>query len=189
MAYVGLRKIFVAKWNKGDTYGEKLSLGKAIGITVTPSYAEGSLYADDGQAEYDKEFSYADVTFNTSTLPIKAHEMMFGHETEGETGVSFKGDDQAEFVGAAWISVEKVDGTRKYIGNFLTKVKFGEPSEDYATKGESIEYKTPSISGRASTNDAGLWKMTEICATEGEALSWIDQKFGVAAQASEAQEE
>jgi hypothetical protein len=41
----------------------------------------------------------------------------------------------------------------------LYKVKFSEPSEDYATKGESIEYKTPSISGRAMANDEGNWKI------------------------------
>lgn len=60
---------------------------------------------------------------------------MFGHKVnEGKTGATFNKDDQAKYVGMGWISVEKVDGVRKFIGNVLYKVKFSEPSEDYSTK-------------------------------------------------------
>lgn len=177
MAYVGLRKPIIAQLKTDGSYDDPFAFGKAIGLQVTPNYAEGSLYADDGQAEYDKEFSYAEVTLNTSTIPVVAHEKMFGHKVN-EKNVKFNGDDQNNDVGVGWISVEKVNGIRSFIGNFLDKVKFSEPSEDYATRGESIEYKTPSITGRASTVDNGDWKETEIFATEAEAKNWIYQKFG-----------
>ena len=179
MAYVGLRKPIIAQLKSDGTYDDPFAFGKAIGLQVTPNYAEGSLYADDGQAEYDKEFSYAEVTLNTSTIPIAAHEKMFGH-TVTEKNVKFNGDDQNNDVGLGWISVEKVNGVRSFIGNFLDKVKFSEPSEDYATRGESIEYKTPSITGRASAVDGGGWKETETFATEAEAKNWIYGKFGKA---------
>lgn len=177
MAYVGLRKPIIAQLKSDGTYDDPFAFGKAIGLQVTPNYAEGSLYADDSQAEYDKEFSYAEVTLNTSTIPIVAHEKMFGH-TVTEKNVRFNGDDQNNDVGVGWISVEKVNGVRSFIGNFLNKVKFSEPSEDYATRGESIEYKTPSITGRASTVDGGRWKETETFTTEAEAKNWIYKKFG-----------
>lgn len=177
MAYVGLRKPIIAQLKNDGTYDDPFAFGKAIGLQVTPNYAEGSLYADDGQAEYDKEFSYAEVTLNTSTIPIVAHEKMFGH-TVTEQNVKFNGDDQNNDVGLGWISVEKVNGVRSFIGNFLSKVKFSEPSEDYATRGESIEYKTPSITGRASAVDGGGWKETETFAAEAEAKNWIYGKFG-----------
>ena len=177
MAYVGLRKPIIAKLSSDGTYDEPFTFGKAIGLQVTPNYAEGSLYADDGQAEYDKEFSYAEITLNTSTIPIIAHDKMFGHKVT-EKNVKFNGDDQNNDVGVGWISVEKVNGVRSFIGNFLNKVKFSEPSEDYATRGESIEYKTPSITGRASIVDGGDWKETETFDTEAEAENWIYEKFG-----------
>lgn len=135
MAYVGLRKPIIAEITGAKVYGEPFAFGKAIGLQVTPNYAEGSLNADDAQVEYDKEFNYAEVTLNTSTIPIEAHEKMFGHKVnEGKTGATFNKDDQAKYVGMGWISVEKVDGVRKFIGNVLYKVKFSEPSEDYSTK-------------------------------------------------------
>ena len=179
MAYVGLRKPIIGKRNGDGTYNEPFYMGKAIGLQVTPNYAEGSLYGDDLQAEYDKEFTYAEVTLNTSTIPIKAHNEMFGHKVnEEEKSVDFNADDQNNDIGMGWISVEKVNGVRSFIGNFLSKVKFSEPSEDYATKGESIEYKTPSITGRASAPDNGSWKSTQIFNTENEAKNWIYEKFG-----------
>ena len=79
MAYVGLRKPIIAKLLESGKYDKPFACGKAIGLQVNPNYAEGSLNADDKQAEYDKEFTYAEVTLNTSTLPIEAHEKMFGH--------------------------------------------------------------------------------------------------------------
>ncbi|MEJ8735344.1 major tail protein [Mediterraneibacter sp. ICN-202921] len=179
MAYVGLRKPIIGRMNDDGTYGDPFYLGKAVGLQVTPNYAEGSLYADDEQAEYDKEFTYAEVTLNTSTIPIKAHNEMFGHAVDEEKkSVKFNKDDQNNNIGMGWISVEKVNGIRSFIGNFLSKVKFSEPSEDYSTKGESIEYKTPSITGRASSPDNGNWKETESFNTEVEARNWIYEKFG-----------
>lgn len=179
MAYVGLRKPIIAEITGAKVYGEPLAFGKAIGLQVTPNYAEGSLNADDAQVEYDKEFNYAEVTLNTSTIPIEAHEKMFGHKVnEGKTGATFNKDDQAKYVGMGWISVEKVDGVRKFIGNVLYKVKFSEPSEDYSTKGDSIEYKTPSITGRAIANEDGDWKDFEAFDASEDALKWINTKFG-----------
>lgn len=179
MAYVGLRKPIIAEMKGDKTYGEPFPFGKAIGLQVTPNYAEGSLNADDEQAEYDKEFNYAETTMNTSTIPIIANEKMFGHKlNEKKTGATFNKDDQSNYVGQGWISVEKVDGVRKFIANFLYKVKYSEPSEDYATKGDSIEYKTPSISGRALTAEDGDWKDFETFDTVEEALNWIYEKFG-----------
>lgn len=98
--------------------------------------------------------------------------------TKKKKNVKFNSNDQQNYVGMAWVSVEKVDGKRSFIGNFLKKVKFAEPSEDYSTKGDSIEYKTPSITGRALPLDSGEWKETQVCDTEEKALEWIQTMFG-----------
>lgn len=184
MAFIGLRKPVVGKMKDDGSYEEPFAFGKAIGMQVNPSYSEGSLNADDEQVEYDKEFNYADVTLNTSTIPINAHGVMFGHKVEPDTEsekktVTFNKDDQQNYVGVGWVSVEKVDGVRSYVSNFLAKVKFSEPNDDYATKGDSIEYKTPSISGRAYPNAEGMWKKTQTCASESEAIEFINKMFGV----------
>ena len=177
MAYVGLRKIIIAERTGAKTYGEPFAFGKAIGMNVTPNYSEGSLNADDVQAEYDKEFNYAELSMNTSTVPLEAHDTMFGH-TVNENAVDFNANDEAKYVGQGWIAPEKVDGKKYYTGNFLYKAKYSEPSEEYTTKGDSIEYKTPSISGRSLAEDDGYCIATERFDTPEKALAWIYKKFG-----------
>ena len=116
---------------------------------------------------------------NTSTIPITAHEKMFGHKVnEEKNSVTFNKDDQANYVGLGWISVEKVNGKRSFIGNILYKTKFSEPSEDYATKADAIEYKTPSITGRALPASNGDSKDTQSFDSVQEALNWVYEKMG-----------
>ena len=157
MAFIGLRKPIVAPRTGLGVYETPFVFGKAIGITVTPSYAEGSLNADDVQIEYDKEFVSAEVSLNTNTIPKESRTSVFGHKIEEDGEILFNADDENGYVGMGWVSVEKVDGKKAFTGNFLHKVKFSEPNEDYATKGENIEYKTPSITGRAVAEDTGDW--------------------------------
>ena len=179
MAYIGLRKPIIGKRTGAKKYENPFALGKAVSLQVTPNYAEGSLYGDDIQAEYDKEFNYAEITMGTTTIPIKAHAAMFGHEVEeAEKSIEMNANDENEYVGMAWITVEKVDGVKCFTGNFLYKVKCSEPSEDYTTKGESIEYKTPSITGRALAEDDGAWKKVKAFDTEEKAIEWINTMFG-----------
>lgn len=179
MAYIGLRKPIIGLRKAEGQYDAPFIFGKAISLQITPNYAEGSLNADDIQAEYDKEFNYAEVTLGTSTVPMQAHKIMFGHKTdEAEKTIEMNANDENDFVGMGWITAEKVDGVKGYTGNFLYKAKFSEPSEDYATKGDSIEYKTPSVSGRALAEDDGRWKSVKFCKTSEEALNWIYEKFG-----------
>ena len=178
MAYIGLARPTIAKLTEpANTYSDPFTCGKAIQIDITPQYAEGSLYADDIKAEYDKEFKYADITLNTSTLPIKAHENMFGHTT-AEDSVTYKASDESKYVGFGFRVAEKVDGVRKYTASWLYKVKFTEGQESYKVKGDNIEYQTPSITGQAMALPDGKWKEVKIFDTEAEAIAWLDEKGG-----------
>lgn len=193
MAYVGLAKPIVAKYANTagtPTYTEGFSCGKAIEMTISPQYNEGSLYGDDEEAEYDKEFKYADITMNTTTLPLKAHEILFGHTVvEASTGeeaktpakITDKADDEANYVGVGFFATEKVNGVRKYIAFWMYKVKFSESEESYTTKGDSIEYKTPSIAGRALSVDEVGWRERSIHDTKAEALEWLNKMAGITA--------
>lgn len=107
---------------------------------------------------------------------------MFGHTVNKEKNeIVYGSEDEAAYVGVAWLTAEKVDGVKKYCANFLPKVKFSEPSDEFATKGENIEYKTPSISGRAMANEK-KWKRVKKFNTEAEAQAAADAFFSAEAQ-------
>ncbi len=186
MAYVGLAKPTVAKLDESagtPKYTDGFTCGKAMALDISPQYAEGSLFADNKKLESDKEFKYADVTLGTDTLPIQAHKVMFGHEVskEGESGTSIKNrtTDSSNYVGLGIYMDEKVDGLKKYVAMWIYKVKFAEGQDSFKTKGDNIEYQTPSIGGQAIGIDDNLWKETRIYDTEKEAQDWIDEMAGI----------
>ena len=56
---------------------------------------------------------------------------------------------------------------------WIYKVKFTEGEESYKTKGDTIEYQTPSVSGQAVALDSGEWRERRIFDTETEVKKWL----------------
>lgn len=186
MPYIGLVKPTVAKLDEsGGTpkYTNGFTCGEAIEMSINPQYAEGSLYADDKLSEYDKEFKYADITLKTNTLPIQAHNNMFGHTVEGENGnatvIKDKTTDDSNYVGFGIYVKEKVKGVSSYIAMWIYKTKFTEGQEDYKTKGDNIEYQTPSITGKATGITDNDWRERRIFKSANEAQEWLDEMAGI----------
>lgn len=192
MAYIGLAAPTIARFVPDGTYSDGFRCGKAVETSITPQYAEGSLFGDNTKAEYDKEFKYADITVGITELPVEAHKVMFNHEVVEEDGetITFKATDEAGYVGYGIYVTEKVDGKKKYVACWLPKCKFSEGADTYKTKGDSVEYQTPSLSGQALALDDGTWKITKVCKTESEAIAWLNEKARIMeAQTAEANAE
>lgn len=184
MANIGLRKPIVAPMLAEGGYGAPAALGKAVSTEITPNYAEGSLYGDDFKCEEDKEFVDATVNLGVTTVPVSFNNSMFGHTvTDQET--TYNANDEAPYVGMGIIGVEKIDGRKKFVANFLPKCKFKEPGKSYQTKGDSITYNTPTLEGTALALDSGVWKYDKVCDTEDAAVTWINGKFGASENTGE----
>ena len=189
MAYIGVARPTIASLTEtaGEpSYSDAFECGEAVQIDISPQYAEGSLYANNIKAEYDKEFKYADVTLNTSRLPIAAHEVMFGHTVgDGDDEVTFNASDESPYVGFGFYVTEKVNGVKKYTASWLPKVKFSEGQESYKTKGDNIEYQTPTITGQAIALDDGEWKVVKQFDTEKGASDWVKTQSGQTVQSGQ----
>lgn len=176
MAYVGFRTIKVAERTGAKTYGTPVSCGKPISTSITPNYAEGSLYGGDVVAESDREFTNATVSLGTTYIPIAVAETMFGHTVEGNQ-ITYNAFDEINYVGVGMVAPKKIDGVRKYEATFLYKAKFSEPEKAYETKGDSITYNTPSFEGNAEAEDDGDWREENTFDTQAAADEWIDSLF------------
>lgn len=180
MANIGMRKPIFFPWTENKTYGPAMVVGKAVSCNIKPNYAEGSLYGDDGLAEYNNAFTNADVTLGTTTIPKNVAAGAFGHKMNENQEIIFNKDDESIYVGVGFLGSEVIDSKQKFTAIFVYKAKFTEPGDDYETKGENISYKTPSIAGKATADDDGDWKIAKSFDTEAEALAWIYTTAGVA---------
>jgi phi13 family phage major tail protein len=181
MAYYGLSNPFIAKLDvaKG-TYSEGFQCGEAVGSEVNPNYIEGSLHGDNKLVEHVKVFKDADVTLTVTTLPLKAAEIMFGHEISEENNSETDSvDDEANYVGYGFIAQEIKNGVVTYPAAWLPKVKFSEPSDSFTTNGDSITFGTPQVSGKAASDASTNWRYKQTFATHEEAVTWLKGKANI----------
>lgn len=179
MAFYGLSNPYIAKYNADGSYETGMNLGEGISTEVTPSYAEGKLYADNAQKESVKEFTSASVTIGTTRVPAAAVPILFGHTVESSTGdETSNANDSAGYFGYGFIVKKIENGNFKYQGCVLLKVQAAEGTESYQTKGDSVTFQTPSLSGSAMAIANGDWRVKSgDLDSEEAALAWIKTKL------------
>lgn len=148
MATIGLDKLYVAAITEDDegieTYGTPEVLAKAISADIEIETTEAILYGDDAIAEQIKEFSSGTLTLNTCDLLPETAAILLGCEPDSN-GVLVSSDKDEATAVAIGFRARKRGKTYRYI--WLYRVVFAVPAENYVTKGESIEFQTPTIEG------------------------------------------
>lgn len=181
MANFGLSKPWIAKYNpETDKYSGGFKCGKAISTSVTPNYNEAALWSDNQQTENVTEFKNATVNLGVDRMPLQASSVIFGHAVGEDGGEVSKTEDFSGYVGYGFITAELLDGVKKYRACILRKVQFKEGEESFETKGDSIVFKTPTLSGVAMGTSATDWrKKSPYFDTETEADLWIQVGLNV----------
>lgn len=150
MATIGAKRatFFPIKTDgEGETlYADAVRLAPLMKISLTPKTAEGTLYGDDRLVEYASEITEYDVSLDTTDLTSEQLAALLGHSLDKNGGVTINGSDNAPYGGLAFES-RRSDGTTQYV--VLYKAKFSPANEEYETKGENVNFKTPTLTGKA----------------------------------------
>ena len=164
MAKIGLNNLWYSLLTEAQdgtpSYGGAKSFGKAISASASNNSA--TLYADDALAESDTSFQSGTITLGVDDDREATFAEVLGHEISAEGEVTRNANDLAPWVGLGRIIVKMVNNVRLYKVEILYKVKFSEPSQDDNTKGESVEFSTPSIEGTIATLANGDWSEDAI---------------------------
>ena len=172
MATIGLDKLYYATItddeNGEEIYGTPTQLAKAISVELSVELAEATLYADDGAAEIVKEFKNGTISLGVDDIGSATAAALTGVTVDKNNVVVSNSEDGGNPV-AVGFRAKKSNGKYKYY--WLYRVKFGIPSTNLATKGDSITFSTPTIEGtvlrrnKADLNGKHPWK-SEV--TEGD---------------------
>ena len=158
-------------------YGVAKKPGKAISCSVSITNNSASLYADNALAESDTSFQSGTVTLGIDDEDLVTQAELLGHVIE-DGMITRNRNDVAPYVGLGRIVKKMVGGAIKYKVEFLSKVKFGEPSQDDTTQGESIEFGTVEIEGMVSMTPSGEWGCAQVFDTYADATAFLDGLFG-----------
>lgn len=189
MAQIGLTNLWYGLLTEAEDgtpkYSGAKSFGKAVSAKVDVSTNDASLYADDALAESDSSFQSAKVTLGVADDDMTIFAEILGHKIAKEGGEMVRNaDDAAPWIGLGRVVTKVTNGKRQYKGEFIYKCKFGEPSQEDETKGDSVDFKTPAIEGSAAALANGDWSASQIFDTKAAAVAWVKGKLGTPASAS-----
>ena len=112
-------------------------------------------------------------------------------EVETGTGTSavtsyYENSAAANNVGVGYMRVRRKAGVTTFQGIWIYKTLFSKNAENSQTKGETIEWQTPTVNGRCmglsvdSTGEATFRKIRNFD-TESDAEDWLDGLAGISA--------
>lgn len=172
MATIGLDALHYAEITEdaegNETYGTPVKLAKAMSAELSVALAEATLYADDGAAEVVKEFKNGTLSLGVDDIGPTAAAALTGVTIDKNNVIISTSEDGGKPV-AIGFRARKANGKYRYF--WLYRVKFGIPSTNLATKGDSITFSTPTIEGtvlRRNKEDARGQHPWKAEVTEGD---------------------
>lgn len=148
MATIGLRDVYYALLKEDPvggtpTYETPVKIAGAISANVNPNSSSATLFADDGPYDTAATLGEISLELNMADLPLSTQATLLGHSISNGV-LSRKADDVPPWVAVGFRTL-KSNGKYRYY--WLNKGKFAIPEDDLQTKGDSIEFQTPTISG------------------------------------------
>ena len=163
------------------SYENPTDVGDAMSAQLDLKFAEGRLYAESKLAEYIKLATGGTISLAVKYIKKAAQAMLYGCTTDtSKENIKFSAKDVANYVGVGFYAPDKVDGVTKYTCVWVPKALFGPPSMAYQTKGENIQFNTPTTTGEflAADSEDELLLETETVDSAAEAVAWIKGKLG-----------
>lgn len=148
MATIGLDKLYYASITEdadgSETYSTPKVLAPAMTAELTVELNEAFLFADDGINQAVKEFKNGTIALGVSDIGNAAASDLTGAEIDKNGIVISHAEGSGKPVAVGFRAL-KADGTYRYF--WLYRVQFGIPGTNLTTKGDSIEFSTPTIEG------------------------------------------
>lgn len=195
MANIGLSKPYIGTYVNTEgtvTYSARTVLGKFTNIDIALDSADDNiLYADNGPAETDSQFSGGTVTITTDDLRPDAFKTALGLveeaitttvETTTPKWLVFNDNQNAPYFALGGIIKKKVDGAYKYQAFVLEKIKFKNPDLSVATQGETVEWQTPEIEAAILRSDAAnhpWYRISTLLDSEADAVAILEDYLKV----------
>jgi phi13 family phage major tail protein len=192
MAIKGFRACRYAKYNNAAgvvTYSSLGTLAKTVSISVTWNKSDDvKLYGGDSIAEIGKGgVTGADVTLSTTGLTQQNNIDILGVEVKSVAGNSsvevLHTGTVSPYLGLGYIEWHEREGTESFVAVILPRMFFSIPTDAATTKGESIEWQVPELSGSALQSEQAdasgnyPFRYRASFATAAAALAWIDEFF------------
>lgn len=163
------------------TYGTGRLLQEARTANVTKEISNNPLYGDDRVVDDDNGITGLTVSFESTGLTMEDRVSVLGEEIVN-TDEQWESDVSTPYGGFGYIRVMRENGTVKYEAYHILKIKFQEESQETATREGAIQWRTPTLNGRAVGCDVdGSGKLRfrkhKVFTSASAAKTWLNTKL------------
>ena len=165
MPTIGLKDLYYAPITQAtegadETFETPVKLAKVASADLSVENVSGQVYYDDALDDSREDFKDVKISLVVNDIGSAAAAALLGATADAKGGIAYSIEDKAPYVAIGFRSL-KSDGSYRYV--WLYKVKFSVPAEKFATKGSSITYNSPTITGVGKAldkkvNDRHLYK-------------------------------
>ena len=190
MAFIGMRHVVGCELDSHTdgsepTYksGKGFDIGMAITGNLTITRNDNPLRADDTIAEDDNGISAMELELGVDDLLEETLAKMgiMKEVSTGSPSVTTYYDTSApsKDIGVGYMRVRRKAGSTVYQAIWIYKSKFSKNAENAQTKGETIEWQTPTVNGRCvgldidGSGDLSYRKIQNFT-SESAAGTWLD---------------
>ena len=151
---IGLRDVYYAVLTQDDvddgvTYSTPERIIGAITANINPNSSTETLFADDGPMEVATTLGDIELELVMADLPLPVQAALLGHAYEDGKLVK-KSSDSPPWVALGWKAL-KSNGSYRY--TWLLKGRFMVPEESHETRGDSVDFQTPTINAAFTLRD------------------------------------
>ena len=151
---IGLKDVYYALLDNdevdvGAEYLAPQRLVGAITANINPNPSSETLFADDAPMEVAATLGNIELELGLADLPLPAQAVLLGHAYSSGHLIR-KADDIPPWLALGFRAL-KSNGNYRYV--WLLKGKFMVPEEAHETKGDTITFQTPSITGNFVARD------------------------------------
>lgn len=152
---IGLKDVYYALLTTDPvggtpTYETPVKIAGAISANINPNASNETLFADDGPYETASTIGQISLELNVADLPLPVQAVLLGHSYEGAI-LKRKSSDIPPWVA---IGFKTLKSNGKYRFTWLSKGKFSIPEQNNETRGDSVNFQTPTITGSFVKRDA-----------------------------------
>lgn len=164
--------------NETENYGEVKTFARAVTASTSINTSKTKFYADDKLSEMINEFLNGTITMAVDDVENAVLADISGATVDGSGGdVTMKDTDTAKYLRFGFIVRRFKNNESEYRAVIFTKVMFDIPADDYETKGESITFKSETVTGEIMRNNKHEWKLMSKWGDEAEAETWLKSKL------------
>lgn len=160
-----------------STYELPIRIPGAIEVNVNANPSTETLFADDGPMETASSLGEIEVEINVADLPLAVQAILLGHTITAGV-MERKSNDTAPFIALGFKSL-KSNGKYRYV--WLAKGKFNLPELNHTTKGDGVEFQTPTISAafvKRESDDVWITHADDDDVAFVGAATWFDVPHG-----------